>query len=202
MDTEFEAKFYPVDKDKFREKLKSVGAKLTIPERKMVRVIADRQANNFLNKSDYIRVRNEGNVIRLSYKRTANESGKLSDQKEIDVEVGDYDKTVEILKLIGVKFNKVQETLREEWLYKGAQITIDTWPGLETYSEIEAGSEWEVKSFAHDLGLNWEGRIITTAAEVYAKVYGMSIEEVNRKISNITFDNNPFEGLTKKWKGD
>ncbi|OGM58884.1 hypothetical protein A3A75_06500 [Candidatus Woesebacteria bacterium RIFCSPLOWO2_01_FULL_39_10] len=202
MDTEFEAKFYPVDKDKFREKLKSVGAKLTIPERKMVRVIADRQANNFLNKSDYIRVRNEGNVIRLSYKRTANESGKLSDQKEIDVEVGDYDKTVEILKLIGVKFNKVQETLREEWLYKGAQITIDTWPGLETYSEIEAGSEREVKSFAHDLGLNWEGRIITTAAEVYAKVYGMSIEEVNRKISNITFDNNPFEGLTKKWKGD
>ena len=202
MDTEFEAKFYPVDKDKFREKLKSVGAKLTIPERKMVRVIADWQANNFLNKSDYIRVRNEGNVIRLSYKRTANESGKLSDQKEIDVEVGDYDKTVEILKLIGVKFNKVQETLREEWLYKGAQITIDTWPGLETYSEIEAGSEREVKSFAHDLGLNWEGRIITTAAEVYAKVYGMSIEEVNRKISNITFDNNPFEGLTKKWKGD
>ena len=202
MDTEFEAKFYPVDKDKFREKLKSVGAKLTIPERKMVRVIADRQANNFLNKSDYIRVRNEGNVIRLSYKRTANESGKLSDQKEIDVEVGDYDKTVEILKLIGVKFNKIQETLREEWLYKGAQITIDTWPGLETYSEIEAGSEREVKSFAHDLGLNWEGRIITTAAEVYAKVYGMSIEEVNRKISNITFDNNPFEGLTKKWKGD
>src|SRR3989344_6490264 len=202
MNTEFEAKFYPVDKKKFREKLKSIGAKLDIPERKMVRVIADRQANNFLNKNDYIRVRNEGNVIRLSYKRTANESGKLSDQKEIDVEVGDYDKTVEILKLIGVKFNKVQETLREEWLYKGAQITIDTWPGLETYSEIEARSEWEVKSFAHDLGLNWEGRIITTAAEVYAKVYGMSIEEVNRKISNITFENNPFRGLTKKWQGD
>src|SRR3972149_111557 len=100
MDTEFEPKFYPVDKDKFREKLKSVGAKLTIPERKMFRFIADRQANNFLNKSDYIRVRNEGNVIRLSYKRTANESGKLSDQKEIDVEVSDYYKTVELLKLI------------------------------------------------------------------------------------------------------
>ena len=77
MDTEFEAKFYPVDKDKFREKLKSVGAKLTIPERKMVRVIADRQANNFLNKSDYIRVRNEGNVIRLSYKRKETESANL-----------------------------------------------------------------------------------------------------------------------------
>ncbi len=202
MDTEFEAKFYPVNKEEYRKKLKEVGAKLVIPERKMIRAIADSRANNLLVRNDYIRVRDEGNLIRLSFKRTADATGRLSDQKEIDVEVSDYDKTIEILKLIGIKFNRIQETLREEWSFKGAQITIDTWPGLETYSEIEADSEENVKKIVRHLGLNWEKRIITAAAEVYAKVYNIGIDEVMEKISNITFKNNPFSGLTKKWLGD
>ena len=36
--TEFEAKFYPVDKEEYRKRLLSIGAKLTIPERKMIRI--------------------------------------------------------------------------------------------------------------------------------------------------------------------
>ena len=38
---EFEAKFYPVDKEKYRKKLLSIGAKLVISERKMIRIVAD-----------------------------------------------------------------------------------------------------------------------------------------------------------------
>ncbi|KKQ42810.1 MAG: hypothetical protein US60_C0012G0015 [Microgenomates group bacterium GW2011_GWC1_37_8] len=201
METEFEAKFYPVDKEKYRKILKSIGAKLVIPERKMIRAIADNSANKFLDKNDYIRVRNEGNLVRLSFKKTADETGKVSDQKEVDVEVSDYYKIIEILKLIGIKFNRVQETLREEWSYKGAEIVIDTWPGLETYTEIEADSEEKVHKIALDLGFKWEKKIITAAAEVYAKVYGLSIDEVLEKTSNITFGNNPFKGLTRKWNG-
>jgi len=32
--------------------------------------------------------------------------------------------------------------------------------------------------------------------------YNIGIDEVMEKISNITFKNNPFSGLTKKWLGD
>lgn len=202
METEFEAKFYPVNKENYRKKLESVGAVLIIPERRMLRAIADSHVNKFLDMNSYIRVRNEGNLIRLSLKKTADETGKLTDQKEIDVEVSDFDKTIEILKLIGVKFNRLQETMREEWSYKGAQITIDTWPGLETYSEIEAENEEKVREIALELGLNWDKRIITAAPEVYAKVYGMSIDEVLEKLSKITFENNPFKQFTKKWNGE
>jgi len=201
METEFEAKFYPVNKGQYRKKLLSIGAKLTIPERKMVRVIGDNRLNPDLPKNHYIRVRNEGNLIRLSIKVTADENGNLSDQKELDVEVSDFDKTVEILKTLGVKFNRIQETLREEWEYKGANITIDTWPGLDTYSEIETSSEEKVKEIAQELGLDWDNKIITAAAEVYTKVYGIGIEEVLEKISNLTFENNPFEGMEKVWNG-
>src|SRR3989344_631379 len=107
MDTEFEAKFYPVNKDEFRKKLRSIGAKLTYPERKFVRVIADERGNSALPlpRNGYLRVRDEGNLIRLSLKITADTDGKLSDQKEIDVDVSDFKKTVQILEAVGVNFN-------------------------------------------------------------------------------------------------
>jgi adenylate cyclase class IV len=122
----------------------------------------------------------------------------MSDQKEIDVEVSDFDKTIKIIEATGVIFDRRQETLREEWEYKGSQITIDTWPGLETFSEVEAGSEDAVKEVAIELGFDWEKRIITPAAEVYAKVYRISIDEVLEKISNITFKNCPFDIKDRK----
>lgn len=202
MDTEFEAKFYPVDKEKYRQKLRLIGAKLIIPERKMIRIVGDRWVNPAFKKNDYIRVRNEGNLVRLSYKTTADENGKLTDQKEIDVEVSDFDKTVEILKLAGIKFNRIQETLREEWEYKGAQITIDTWPGLLPYTEVETDGEDKVKMLALELELNWEKRIITAAPEIFVRVYQINLEEVLEKLSDIRFENNPFAGMEKKWNGD
>jgi adenylate cyclase class 2 len=146
---------------------------------------------------DYLRVRDEGHLIRLSYKTTAGNDGKLSDQKEVDVDVSDFEKTVKIIELLGIKFNRRQETLREEWEYKGAEITIDTWPGLDTYSEIEAHSEEQVKEIASELGFDWNKKTITAAAEIYERVYKIDIEEVLKMITDISFENNPFEGLEK-----
>ncbi len=202
METEFEAKFYPVNKDEYRNKLLSMGAKILHAERKMTRIIGDARVNKFSHRNDYIRIRDEGDVVRLSFKRTADTDGNLSDQKEVDVIVSDFEKTIDILKLAGIKFTNRQETLREEWEYKGANVTIDTWPGLLPYSEIETSSEEKVKELALELGLNWETKMITAAPEVFQKVYGLGIEEVLKRISNLTFENNPFEGLTKAWNGE
>ena len=198
MNTEFEAKFYPVDKEEYRKKLEAEGAKLTVPERLMRRVIADRRANPGLN-CDYIRVRDEGNIIRLSAKIHANAEGKVGDQKEDDVEVSDFNTTVRILEDAGLKFNRMQETKREEWELDGATITIDTWPGLEPFTEIETVSSQKVKAIAEKLGFRWEEKILTAAAEIFCKVYGLTIDEVLEKISEITFENNPFSDMEKTW---
>lgn len=194
---EYEAKFYPVNKDEYRKKLESLGAKLVIPERKLVRMIADSRKNSNIGKNQYIRVRDEGDLIRLSFKTTADQNGNLSDQKEIDVDVSDFDKTVKIFESIGIKFGYHQETKREEWEYKEAQITIDTWPGLDPYSEIETDSEEKVKEIATELGFDWNHKIITAAAEIFERVYKVDIEKVLEMIQNISFDKNPFEGLEK-----
>lgn len=192
--TEFEAKFYPVQKDVYREKLASIGAILITPERKMRRVIVDQSVYPQLTVH-YVRVRDEGDSIRLSAKIHAREGGKVGDQKEIDVTVSDYDKTIKIIEAMGFTFTVYQETLRETWQYKGAEITIDTWPGLETYSEIEAGSEEKVKEIAEELGFDWNKKIIRSAKFLYIQKYGLSKEEIGKKLNYITFENNPFEDL-------
>jgi adenylate cyclase class 2 len=191
---EFEAKSYPIDKKTYRENLKRIGATLIRPERKMRRAIFNKDHYPQL-LCDYIRVRDEGNVIRLSAKTHAREGGSLSDQEEIDVEISDYDKTIQILELTGYKFNSYQETLRETWVYKDAEIEIDTWPGLETYTEIEARSEESVHKMFSILGLDWDTKIITSVVEIYMKVYSLSKEEVLDRLSYITFEKKPFKNI-------
>ncbi len=197
MDSELEVKFYPVNKEEYREKLLSLGAKLMIPERLMKRVIFSHQVNPQIS-CHYLRVRDEGGVIRLSAKLHADQGGQVSDQKEAEVEVNDFDQTIEILKQAGLKQNRYQETLREEWEYKGVEITIDTWPCLDTYTEIEGQSEDEVRMAAKELGFNWEKKVILAAPEIAAKVYDLSLDEVLEKFNYLTFEKNPFAGLPRK----
>ena len=197
--TEFEAKFYPVDKEEFRKKLELIGAKKVIPERKMVRIVADWRDNPMLSKKDCIRVRNEGGLVRLSFKSFAENATKVTDQKEIETEVNDFYATVKILEKTGIKFNRRQETLREEWNYKGVQITIDTWPGLLTFTEIEGDSEESVKIMSAKLGFDWDKKLIMPASGVYAKVYGINEDIALQGISKISFENIPFQDKKKVW---
>jgi predicted adenylyl cyclase CyaB len=200
--TEFEAKFYPVDKDKYRVKLQSIGAVLVVAERKMLRLVADYRDNPTLGNRECVRVRDEGNLIRLSFKSFADNAKEVSDQKEIETEVDNFSATVKIFERLGLKFNRRQETLREEWNYKGVQVTIDTWPGLLPFTEIEGDSEESVKEVSGVLGFNWSEKLIMPSSGLYAKTYGISDKEALEKISNISFKDVPFTNLKKIWPSE
>ena len=190
METEFEAKFYPAPDD-IRERLEKLGAKLLHKERLMRRILFDQRKNPHIT-AHYIRVRDEGDKITMSAKIHALEGGALSDQKEAVTEISDFDKAVEVLKNAGLVQSNYQENKRETWELDGAEIVIDTWPGLETYVEIEAGLEEKVREIAVKLGYNWEDKRITSVMEIYMEVYSLSEEEVLKKLPKVTFEENPF----------
>jgi len=196
MDTEFEAKFYPVNKTRYRQKLKSVGAKLITPERLMRRTIYDYHDHPQL-KCHYLRVRDEGDSVRLSAKTHASQGGSMADQKEVDVVVSDYAKTLEILDLAGFSPTHYTETCRETWHYDRAEITIDTLPDLDPYSEIEGQSEAHVKEVAEKLGFDWSKKMISASPELYAEVYRLPITQVLAKYRHLTFQSRPFAKLKK-----
>jgi len=196
MKTEFEVKFYPINKSSIRTLLKSANAQLIITERKLKRTVFDKTDNPQINV-DYLRVRDEGNIVRLSAKIHAKESGNLEDQKETDVIVSEYAKTIELLMLSGLKITSYQENLRETWELANAEVVIDTWPGLEPYIEIEADSSETVKHVSQLLDQDWAKRRITSIVEIYAEKYNLTNLQVISKLNHITFEDNPFD--IRKW---
>lgn len=191
---EYEVKFYPIEKELFRSQLKNLSATLVVPERKMRRCIFEKSSYPQL-KSDYIRVRDEGNKVTLSAKIHASKNGNISDQKEIQITIGNYSEAVSLIEAMGFHFDLYQETLRETWQYNKAEIVIDTWPGLLPYIEIESDSEQSIKQVADVLHFDWDKRIITSNKEIYMQVYKLTKEKVTQLLQHLTFEDNPFTNL-------
>lgn len=168
---EIEATFINIDKDQLRAQLKELGAKLLQPEILMRRTIFN------IDDHSFVRVRDEGNRITMSYKRLDKLS--LSGMKEICLDVNDYDDAINFVKVCGLNPKAVQETLREEWELDGVELDIDTWPWLPTFVEIEGPSEAAVKSVAEKLGLEIADALYGSVDEVYKIYYDVTNQDIN-----------------------
>lgn len=194
MQTEYEVKFYPVEKSFIRKVLKARGAALKQVETKTIISAYNKTLNPQID-GDYLRVRNEGDEVRMSIKIHAQAGGKIEDQKEIDVLVSNFDTTLEILKRCGLHQTGYQEKFRETWNLDNTEVVIDTWPGLETYIEIEGSSESSVHRVAELLGLEWDDKIITSVVEIYMDKYKLTEDKVHQLLKHTTFSENPFKNL-------
>lgn len=168
---EIEATFINIDKDQLRAQLKELGATLLQPETLMRRTIFN------IDDHSFVRVRDEGNRITMSYKRLDKLS--LSGMKEICLDVNNYDDAINFVKVCGLKSKAVQETLREEWELDGVELDIDTWPWLPTFVEIEGPSEAAVKSVAEKLGLEMADALYGSVDEVYKIYYDVTNQDIN-----------------------
>jgi len=194
MNIEYEATFLDINKEEIRKKLKDIGAKLIRPEflQKRFNFIPPK----ILTKYSWIRVRDEGDKITMSYK--AIEGDKIEDQKEIDLTVNDFNKAIDFLEVIGCKKKAYQENKRELWNLDNVEICIDEWPFLEPFVEVEGKSEKEVKAVSEKLGFDYSQAWFCAVGLLYSKRYNMPPEVIDNEISEITFDiKNPFLKIKK-----
>ena len=180
--SEIEATFLDIDKPTLRQKIQSLGGKLLQPETLMRRTIFDSGTHSF------VRVRDEGNCITMTYKYFADIS--LSGAKEINLIVNNYNNAVNLVKACGLQIKAHQETLREEWQLDDVELDIDTWPGLPTYVEIEGPSEASVKTAAAKLGFDYKDAQVGAVDQIYHFYYGVSQDEVNN-CAEIVFEKLP-----------
>ena len=186
MNIEFEATFIDINVDRVRKKLQKLGAKLIQSERLMRRV------NFYTPRKDikgWIRVRDEGNKITLSMKQ--NWGNKIEDQREVYLKIDNFDEGIKLLESLGAIRKSYQETKREEWSYKNTEVSIDTWPGLDPFVEIEAKDEETVKEVAVELGFDYSKALFGPVAVVYEKKLGILPEIINNQTPEITFENPP-----------
>lgn len=190
MKTEYEATFPEINKKEIRERFRKSGAKLLKPEFLQKRVVFNLPKGHEI-KGGWLRVRDESDKITMSLKVVT--GGKIENQKEICLKVDDFKKAESLLIAIGCKEKAYQESKRELWSFGSVEITIDTWPFLESFIEIEGRSEKAVKEASHRLGFDYSKALFCSIDTLYGRKYGISGDFINNKTPKIVFGGkNPF----------
>ncbi len=191
MQIEYEATFTNIDKEEIRNKLKESGAELVKEEFLQKRTVFNLPKNNEI-KGGWLRVRDEGDKITLSLKIV--DGDKIEDQKEVCLKVDDYEQAELLLSTLGADRKAYQETKRELWVLNDVEVTIDTWPFLDPFVEVEGQTEEEVKSVAEKLGFEWDKARFCAVDTLYSEKYDVPTHQINNETPEILFEmENPFQ---------
>ena len=155
MKNEIEATFLSVDKNSVRTKLKEVGFELKTPEYMMRRKTFD-----FLSASGHKkwgRVRQESDKVTMTIKEIRG-SG-INDTYEVELIVNDFDTATSFFEACNAPAKAFQENMREVWGRDEVEVTIDTWPGLNPFVEIEGINEAIVEKISNELDFHFEKAI-------------------------------------------
>lgn len=189
MNTEIEAKFLHVKHDDVREKLKRIGFVCVAPMRLMRRAIIDYPDRRLQTQkpNSYIRVRDEGDRITLTYKKF--DSLSIDGAKEIEVVTSSFNDTVRIFTAIGLAVGSLQESKRETWRRDMCEVVLDEWPWLDPYIEIEAASEEVVRSVAEELGFSWPEAVFGDVMVAYRDQYPhLTEQQTVGNVPEVLFD--------------
>ncbi len=178
MKPEIEAKFLNVDHDELRKKLKSLGAECTQPMRLMKRKNFDFPDQRLdKQKNGWVRVRDEGNKVTMSYKQL--DSRELDGTQEVNITIDSFEAACNFLEAIGLESKTYQETKRESWRLDNFEIELDEWPWVKPYIEIEGPDEKSLKDLAKKLDLDWKKACHGSVEIVYRAEYDVADEDVD-----------------------
>lgn len=200
MNTEIEVKFLHVNHEEIRIRLRDAGFECVAPMRLMQRAIIDYTDRRLQvgTPNSYIRVRDEGDKVTLTYKQFSSLS--IDGAKEVEVVTSSFEDTVKIFTQIGLEVVSLQESKRETWRSDTCEVVLDEWPWLDPYIEIEATTESEVKDVAQRLGLDWSLAKFGDVMVAYRDQYPYLDEtQTVGKVSEVLFDA-PLPDLLKEMK--
>lgn len=183
---ECEVKFLNIDPDKLEQQILDLGGVKQFDRifKRIVFDYPDLRLND--DKHAWVRLRDEGDKVTLSYKQRLDVGDGVSNDRsmlEHEVVVSDFDQTAEIMRNIGLADKFYEENRRVQYKLDNVELDIDYWPQLKPYLEIEAASWEEVDAMIAKLGLNPEDKKIYSTHQIYAEA-GINENDYKR----ITFE--------------
>lgn len=179
MNIEYEAKFF-IDLDAFQAQLDALGATKISHERLMRRVTFS------LGDNKWARVRDEGNRITTTIKKLSNASA-IDGLCEIELIIDSFDKGCEFLQALGLQKKSYQENYREQWHLLSCELSIDRWPGLPVFVEIEGHDVQAVNEVIKILGLDPADAMFGSIDLIYEKVLNIP-RDVFNQYPRVTFE--------------
>lgn len=171
MNTEFEIKILDIDVGSVVETLVKEG-------------FHDKGSVNFRRytydlpqKEAWIRLRTDGTKTTLTYKMFV--SNSVDGVKELEVTVDDFEKTHELLGILGYEPKNYQENKRHLFVKDDVEVSVDEWPHIPAYLEIEGRNELSVTDTLKQLQLTEHKTTSETTSKVY-EMYGLDIDSYDR----------------------
>jgi len=190
MNIEYEATFIKINKEEIKKRLEDSGAKLIRKEYLQKRAVFLLPKGNEIN-GGWLRVRDEGDKITMSLKIV--DGNKIHDQKEVMLQVDNFEEAKKFLTSIGCQEKAYQESKRELWKLDDVEITVDEWPFLEPFVEVEGNSEEVVKAVSEKIGFDYGKAKFCAVDTLYSEKYGIEKEQINNNTPKILFEmENPF----------
>ena len=186
MSHEYEAKFTDIDIVEMRKKLEANGYTCTKPEAMMRRTVFDTVPHH---PGKWARVRDEGDKITMSFKHVVDRES-IEGTLESELVINSYEEGVRFLELTGLTKKSYQETRREIWQKNAIEVMIDTWPGLNTFIEVEAPSPEEVNKACKNMGFDMKDALFGAVGTLYKKFLNIPHDVINA-MPIITFENPP-----------
>lgn len=187
MKKEIEATFLSVNKKSVRTKLIEAGFVLKIPEYMMRRKTFD-FSHVAPGRNKWGRVRQESDKVTMTVKEIRGTG--IHDTYEVELIVNDFNSAAAFFEACDIPTKAFQENMREVWIRDGVEVTIDTWPGLKPFVEIEGLSEDIVRRVSGELGFDFKQAVFGSIDLVYEKELGIPAETIIR-LPQITFANPP-----------
>ena len=141
-------------------------------------------------KNKWIRLRTNGKKTTLTIKEIKDKKA-IDGTEELEVLVGDFDIMNKILKELGYVYRNYQENYRKIYMIDEVEVSIDSWPMIPTYAEIEGKSNEAVISILNKLGYSLDEATTLDVTSIYNEVYGIDL----LNIRELKFERSNHEGL-------
>ena len=173
MNIEYEVRILEINSNEVINRLERIGAKF------IGKYDQKRYVYNTIPKKEgkWLRLRTNGEETTLTYKSV--EKNSIDGTKELEIKVEDFEKTNELLELVGIKSKGYQENRRIRYLLDDVEVDIDTWPLIPTYVEIEGKDEDSVNNVIEKLELQNNKVTALDVQSVYEKIYNIDISKIS-----------------------
>ncbi len=167
---EIEVKFLHIDRQAFEQKLADLGA-TKVGDYNYRRKIFDFADNRLDAEGAWIRLRDEGEKVTLTYKQRFGVPSPHAltggGMHELEVVVSSFEETEKLLTAIGLVECTYIENKRTRYMLDDVEIDIDTWPLLDPFVEIE-GTSWDaVQAMAERLGFDWSTHVRGSSRAIF-----------------------------------
>jgi adenylate cyclase class 2 len=173
MNSEHELRVLEVSPSDIEEKIINAGGKKlqgrTLQRRYTYDVIPT-------ERNKWVRLRTNGKKSTLAIKHVTGHG--VSDTKEVEVEVSDFETSAALMEEMGIKAKSYQENYRTLYELNGAEIMLDEWPLIPPYVEIEANSAEIVENTINMLGFETESATGLDVSSVYEQIYKIDIDNM------------------------